>query len=53
MNVFINKIDDQSVSEQIGVCDTAVHLTELTNELKRLQITSNINLLIQRNELIY
>ena len=44
MNVFINKIEEQSVSKRpwryYGV-------TERTNELTRSQITSNINLLIQ------
>ena len=43
MNVYRNKIDEQSVNkrqERYGV-------TERTNELTRSQITSNINLLIQ------
>ena len=44
MNVFINNIDEQSAGQWIyGV-------TECTNELTHSQITSNINLLLQRNE---
>ena len=46
MNVFINKIAEQSVSKS----QLRYGVTERTNELTRLQITSNINLLIQWNE---
>ena len=46
MNVFINKIDEQSVSKR----QRRYGATERTNELTRSQVTSNINLLIQLNE---
>ena len=43
MNVFINKIDEESVCKS----QRRYGVTERTNELTRLQFTSNINLLIQ------
>ena len=48
MNVFINKIDEQSVSKR----QRRNGVTERTNELTRSKITSNINLLTQWNELV-
>ena len=45
MNVFINKIDEESVRKS----QWRYGLTERTNEHTRSQITSNINLLIQCN----
>ena len=41
MNVFINKIDEQSVSKR----QRRYGVTERTNELTRSQITSNIYLI--------
>ena len=46
MNVFINKIDEESVSKS----QRRYGVTERTNELTRSQITSIINLLIQWKE---
>ena len=48
MNDYINNIGEESVSKR----QRRYSVTERTNELTRSQITSNINLLIQLNELI-
>ena len=46
MDVFINKIDEQSVSKS----QRRYGVTERTNKRTRSHITSNINLLIQWSE---
>ena len=48
MNDYINNIGEESVIKR----QRRYSVTERTNELTRSQITSNINLLIQWNELI-
>ena len=46
INLFINKIDEQSVTKKLR----GYGVTERTDELTLSQITSNINLLIHWNE---